>query len=93
MTTGATCDHRHIGVELGWCPTGVALMAGRAVGSRRNVTGGLAGGAAAVVATCADSRCRKGAVISLGAGPDGGGLVAGLASGGGGNVAAGLASR
>ena len=51
MTTGATRDHRHIGMEFGRRPTGVALMTGRAVGSRRNVIGGLAGGAAAIVAT------------------------------------------
>ena len=93
MTAGATRDHRHIGMELGRRPTGVALMACRAVGARRNVIGGLAGGTAAVVTAGADGGRRECAVIGLGAGPDGGGFVAGLASRRGCNVAAGLASR
>ena len=93
MTTGATRDHRHIGVELGWRPTGVTLVAGRAVGARRNVIGGLAGGTAAIVATGADGGRRECAVIGLGAGPDGGGFVATLASSRRRNMAVGLASR
>ena len=46
----AACADAHIGVELGWCPGRVALVAGRAVGRRRNVAGCLARRAAAVVA-------------------------------------------
>ena len=34
VTAGATRVDCHIGVELGWCPGRVALVAGRAVSSR-----------------------------------------------------------
>ena len=34
VTAGATRAHRHIGVELGWCPGRVALVARCAVCSR-----------------------------------------------------------
>ena len=37
-------------MELGWRPAGVALVAGRAVGRRRDVAGCLARRAAAVMA-------------------------------------------
>ena len=79
-------------MELGRRPTGVALVASRAVGARRDMVGALARRVAAVVTTGADGGTREGAVISLGAGPATDGLVATLASGRRGNVAAVLAA-
>ena len=69
VATGATCAHRHIGVELGWRPTGVTLVASRAVGAGRDMVGALARRVAAIVATGASGGRGKRAVIGLGAFP------------------------
>ena len=44
----------HIGVELGWCPAAVALVAGRAVGTGADVIDPFACGLGTIVTTCAD---------------------------------------
>ena len=83
----------HIGVELGWCPAAVALVAGRAVGTGADVIGALASGLCPVVTTGTGSRAAERAVIRLRARPAGGGLVATLAIGRGRNVGCRLACR
>ena len=50
MASQAPRHNRDVGVELGWRPTAVALVAAGAVERGRNVVSVLAGGAAAVVA-------------------------------------------
>ena len=81
VATGATCAHRHIGVELCRRPTGVALVASRAVGAGRDMVGALARRVAAIVATGASGGAREGAVVRLGTGPARGGFVAAFAGG------------
>ena len=83
VATGATGSYRYIRMELGRCPTGVALVAGGAVRRGTEVAGTLAAGRLAVVAIGAVGGAGEGIVISLGTTPSGGGLVAGLTSGGG----------
>ena len=58
-------------MELRWCPAGVALVAGRAVGCCGHVARTLAGGAAAVVAAGAIGGCGEGVVVRLGTAPGG----------------------
>ena len=67
-------------MELGWRPAGVALVAGRAVGTGADMVGALASRTAAVVAAGAGSSRAKGAVVGFGSTPGAIGLVAALAA-------------
>ena len=67
----AACADTHIGVELRWCPTAVALVAGRAVGCCGHVVGALTGGARSVMAAGAIGGCGEGVVVRLGTAPGG----------------------
>ena len=67
----AACADAHIGVELRWCPTGVALVASRAVGCCGHVVGALTGGARSVMAAGAIGGCGEGVVVRLGTAPGG----------------------
>ena len=80
--------HAHIGMELRWCPAGVALVAGRAVGAGVDVVGALAGGAAAVMAAGAARSRSKGAVVGFGTFPLAGRTVAAFTTGCGRQMAA-----
>ena len=51
VASRTTRAHAHIGVQLGRCPTGVALVATRAVRTRRYMVDALAGCVASVVTT------------------------------------------
>ena len=53
-------------MELGRRPSAVALVAGRATGSCRNMVGVLAGCLDTIVAACAIGGRREGVVIRLG---------------------------
>ena len=93
MAACTTGGYRHIGMKLGRCPTGIALVAGRAVGRRCDMVGGLASRIASVMACGAGGgRCKR-AVIRFGARPTTGGFVATLAGRGGRNVTAVLTAR
>ena len=81
VAAGATCGHRHIGVELGRCPGRVTLVAGGAVGCGTDMGGALASGVAAVVTAGANGGARKGAVIRLRTSPNSGRFMAALAPG------------
>ena len=72
--------HAHVGVQFGWRPTGVALVASSAAGTSANVIGSFASGLGPVMATGAGGRTAKRPVIRLRARPAGGGLVATLAT-------------
>jgi len=93
VAAGAARAHRHIGVELGWCPHRVTLVAGRAGSRCGNMVHALAGGFRAIVAARTCSCTGKRAVVRLGSGPDRGRLVAALAVCRGGQVSARLAAQ
>ena len=92
MATRTTRAHRHVGVQLGRCPTGVALVTGRAIGCGGYMTRPLARRTAAIVATGAVGSRGKGTVIRLGAFPFAGRLVATFAARRGGQMATVLAT-
>jgi hypothetical protein len=46
--------HAHIGMELGWCPGRVALVASRAIGAGADVIDPFACRLGTIVTTCAD---------------------------------------
>ena len=69
MAAGATRADGHVGVELGWRPGRVALVAGRATGRCRNVGSVLARRLDTIVTTGAIGGRCEGAVIGLGALP------------------------
>ena len=69
VASGAAGSDRHIGVEFGRCPTGVALMASRAVGRGADVAGIFARGGLAVMAIDASGGAGEGAVVSFGSAP------------------------
>ena len=70
-------------MEFGRCPTGVALMAGGAIGCGADVITIFAGGGLAVMATGAVGGTGEGAVIGLGPAPGGGRFMATFAGGAG----------
>ena len=84
---------RNIRMQLGRRPTGVTLVASGAVGCGGDVVGTQAGGAAAVVATGAAGGTGEGAMVRLGATPDGGRLMATFATSCGRQVGRGLGRR
>ena len=84
MAARTSRAHAHIGVEFGRRPAGVALVAGRAVGTGADMVGALASGLGPVVTTGTGGRTAERAVIRLRARPASGGLVATLATGRGG---------
>ena len=67
-------------MELRWRPAAVALVAGRAVGRRRDVAGCLARRTRSVMAARTIGGCGEGAVVRLGTAPGAVGLVAALAA-------------
>ena len=58
-------------MELGWCPGRVALVAGRAVGRRRDVAGCLARRTRSVMAARTIGGCGESTVVRLGTTPGG----------------------
>src|SRR6185369_6912505 len=99
VAAGALVGYRQLGmVPAAGLPSG-GVVASDAVGrAHRDVSGALAGGAAAIVAARAVGRCGEAAVIDLGPQPTRGGFVAVLAHRlpcvhGGGRLDAGMAGR
>ena len=92
VASRTTRAHGHISMQLGGCPTRVALMAARAVRTRRHMIDALASSVASVVTTGAGRGRRECTVVSLGAFPFAAGLVATLASSRGAEVVAALAA-
>jgi hypothetical protein len=69
VTIGTTRGHCHVGVKLGWSPTGKALVASGTTSRRTDVISVFTGGFCTIMTTGAVGCTTESAVISFGTAP------------------------